>query len=381
MKIALALEQFDPRRGGLETWTSQFADRLLAAGHEVHIVACGRADPGEPRGIHFHPIERSASPWHRAAALERVLRTLSMDVIHDMGCGWHADLFHPHGGSTIAAREHNLMRIPRWRQFRLWQEKRYREQRQIEKRQHACTAALLIALSQRVRDHFRKIHLVAEERIRLIPNGVDPTRFSPDHRALWRDATRRSLLCSDADTLFLMVAHNLRLKNAETAIRAFARLAGEGAAVRLAVVGGKKPAPFVRLVEKLEMTERVSFVAPTEDVRPYYAAADVQLHPTWYDPCSLVGLEALASGLPLITSHYNGVSEMMTDGKQGVLLPHPADGAALLQAMRGLLEAGSRSVMGAAARELALCQTFDGQTQRFLTLYEEIRNRKSAQIQ
>jgi len=372
MKIALVLECFDPQRGGLEQWTWQFARCLLELGHEVHVVACDfpTSDLGLP--VVLHRVEKSKSPLQRAAAIEAVLLGLSFDVVHDMGCGWRADIFHPHGGSTRALHEHNLMRIPRWRQIRFWREKRYRELAEIERRQHACTGAVIVAVSRMVQDHFQTLHGVPFERMRLIPNGVDTERFAPDQCRSLRDAQRRKLGCRDDETLFLLVAHNLLLKNAEATIRAFARLTSGGAAARLVIVGGKRPKPFLKLTRKLGESERVTFQESVDDVRPYYAAADVHVHPTWYDPCSLVVLEALACGLPVITTRYNGVSEMMADGVEGYILANPADVPALAEKMNLLLQPELRLPMATAARKLATAHSFERQTREFLTLYREI---------
>lgn len=374
MKIALSLEHFDPRRGGLETWTWQFARRLADAGHEVHVVACGFSGPDTKTPLHFHQAAPSPSPLRRAEALERTLRALAPDVIHDMGAGWHADIFHPHGGSSAAFREHNLMRIPRWRQIRFWQEKRYREQRHLEKRQHACGEALVVAVSRLVEGHLMTFNHLPQDRIRLIYNGVDGEHFVPPNATV-RSAAREALGCPREDVLFLMVAHNLRLKNAETAIRALHRLVRDGKPARLAVVGGRKPGPFVGLAEKLGLSDRVVFLNPVEDIRPFYAAADALLHPTWYDPCSLVALEALACGLPLITTRYNGVSELITDGQEGSLLDHPADAETLAVLMDRLREPGLRGRQAAAARRLALTRSFDQQVGQFLELYHQIAQR------
>jgi UDP-glucose:(heptosyl)LPS alpha-1,3-glucosyltransferase len=376
VKIALSLEHFDPRRGGLETWTWQFAHRLAEAGHEVHVVACGFSGRDTAPPLHLHQAPPSPSPLRRAEALEQSLRSLAPDVIHDMGAGWHADIFHPHGGSSAAFREHNLMRIPRWRQFRLWQEKRYREQRRLEKCQHARAEALVVAVSRMVEGHLQKFNSLPPDRIRLIYNGVDGARFTPPEPEV-RAAARQALGCGTDEVLFLMVAHNLRLKNAETAIHALGRLVREGKPARLVVVGGRKPAPFQRLAEKLGLSERVTFHDPVEDIRPFYAAADALLHPTWYDPCSLVALEALACGLPLVTTRYNGVSELMTDGAEGFLLGHPADAESLATLMIRLLDPCLRACQAAAARQLALTHTFDHQVNRFLELYAEIRPHRS----
>ncbi|MCX6968781.1 MAG: glycosyltransferase family 4 protein [Verrucomicrobia bacterium] len=380
MKIGLVLEHFDPQRGGLENWTWQFAERLEELGHEVHVIACDFASSATGRVPVLHPVEYVTSPVLRAARFEQVLRSLRLDVIHDMGCGWYADLYHPHGGSTRAFREHNLMRIPRWRQIRFWRERRYREQAEIERRELADPAALVVAVSQMVLEHFHALHGIPRERLRLIHNGVDEERFSPQHCAAIREASRRMTGASGDETVFLLVAHNLRLKNAESAIRALAVLAAGGAPARLVIAGGKRPGPFVELARKLGISDRVTFLEALGDIRPCYAAADVCVHPTWYDPCSLVAIEALACGLPLITTRFNGVSELMTDGEEGFLLADPADVAALAEKMRVLLDPALRSKMGASARRLAGQHSLNHQTGRFLALYQEVVSRKNRAV-
>ncbi len=372
MKIGLVLEHFDPQRGGLENWTWQFAGRLAHLGHEVHVVACDFVAPAPLTQLVFHPVESTPSPLLRAERFEQALRPLRLDVIHDMGCGWHADIFHPHGGSGAAFREHNLMRIPRWRQIRFWRERRYREQEEIERRQLSRPGSLIVAVSQMVLEHFHALHGVPRKRLRLIHNGVEAGKFSPEHCAGIREASRRVPGASGDETVFLLVAHNLRLKNAESAIRALAVLAAGGALVRLVIAGGKRPGPYVELARKLGIPDRVTFLESVGDIRPCYAAADVCVHPTWYDPCSLVALEALACGLPLITTRYNGVAELMADGEEGFLLADPADVAALAEGMRRLLDPALRAKMGSAARLLAENHTLTGQTAQFLALYREV---------
>ena len=378
MKIGLVLERFDPQKGGLENWTWQFAHRLLAGGHEVHVLAFEFAESATRAGLHLHRPAMPESRLQRAAVLERELRLLDLDVVHDMGCGWQADLFHPHGGSTKALWEHNLLRIPRWRQIRFWREKRYRETAEIERRQLSCANSLIATVSRMVEDHFHTLHAVPRDRMRLVYNGVDTEHFSPEQCRPLRESARRALGCADGDTLFLLVAHNLLLKNADTTLRALARVVAGGAAARLAIVGGKKPKHFARLAQKLGIAGAVQFVAANADVRPFYAAADAYVHPTWYDPCSLVVLEAMACGLPVVTTRYNGVSEIMTEDLQGFILENPADGEALASKMTALLDPVLRRRMGGAGRELAERHTLSAQTDRFLELYREIAEAKRA---
>jgi UDP-glucose:(heptosyl)LPS alpha-1,3-glucosyltransferase len=374
MKIGLVLERFDPVRGGLEHWTWQFAHQLLSRGHEVHVVAFDFCAETEGYGVVEQRLEMPQSRLGRAALLAEKLPSMGFDIVHDMGVGWEADIIHPHGGSTRALWEHNLMRIPKWRQIRFWREKRYRELAELERRQLANSKAVIVAVSHMVVRHFETCHGLDPDRMRVIYNGVDTEVFTPVHREEYRKPTRRQLGITD-EIMFLMLAHNLLLKNAEAAIRATAKLIEGGAALRLVIAGGKRPDRFQKLSQRLGITRAVTFLEQVDPL-PYYAAAEAFVHPTWYDPCSLVTLEASSSGLPVITTRFNGASEFMTDGKEGFVLSDPADASALASRMQRLLEPQLRQRMAAAGRDLAMQHTFDKQTSEFLQLYEEILSEK-----
>lgn len=372
MKVCLVLENFDPGRGGMEQWTAQFARSLVAIGHEVHVAACHSTQVPDARGVIFHHVPFSRSPIRRAEAFEQFLQTKQFDIVHDMACGWRADIFHPHSGSTKAEHEHNLLRIPSWRRIRFWREKRYREREKIERRQHADPKATTLAVSHMVKRHLRQYHGLPEDRVRVIHNGVDTQKFSPEACAARRHGTRDHLGFMDVETVFLMVAHNLLLKNADTAIRAFAQLARSGQPVRLAIVGGKRPEPFAKLARKLGVADKVHFYPTVDDVIAFYSAADAFLLPTWYDPCSLVVLEAMACGLPGITTLNNGASEMIDTGTNGFVLAEPANAAQLAGVMSTLLDRDRRSMIGVKARKTMELQTLDRQTDQILALYSEI---------
>ncbi|HEY4282638.1 MAG TPA: glycosyltransferase family 4 protein, partial [Chthoniobacterales bacterium] len=360
MKIGLVLERFDPVRGGLEHWTWQFARQLVGRGHEVHVVAFDFYPAAGSDGIIAHRLDMPRSRLDRAAALADQLPGMQFDVVHDMGIGWAADIIHPHGGSTKALWEHNLLRIPKWRQIRFWREKRYRELEELERRQHANESATMVAVSRMVARHFENLHGLPPERIRVIYNGVDVNKFTPLGREKLRDPTRHQLGLKD-EVMFLMLAHNLLLKNAEGAIRAAAKLIKTGRSIHVVIAGGKRPERFMKLAQKLGIASAVTFL-DLVDPLPYYAAADVFVHPTWYDPCSLVTLEASGCGLPVITSRLNGMSELMTDGKDGFVLSDPADAATLAARMENLLDRAAREKMGNGARVLAGKHTFAQQT-------------------
>ena len=380
MRIGLVIESLDPRRGGAEQWTAQFADWLARAGHEVHVVAGDFSPHVANLGIVTHRLPAVRSRIEFAQAAERRLDQLSLDVTHDMGYGWHCDVFQPHGGSRAAATEQNLLLAPCWLRTIKRQAARclprHREFHRLAMAQYMADDRLFIALSRRVARDFERFHGVHRDQIRLVYNGVDIERFSPDHRRRYRAVVRAELGMADHETLLLIVAHNFRLKGVPTLLASVASLVRAGHPVRLAVVGGKRQPGVARLAARLGAAPATTFVGPVDDAVPYYAAADVYVQPTFYDPCSLVVLEALASGLPVVTSCFNGAGELLTPGVEGWLVTNPADPNELTESLWPLLDPAIRAPMSAAARRLALAHSFDRNCRELLSVYEEVAARR-----
>ncbi|MCL4190989.1 MAG: glycosyltransferase family 4 protein [Thermoguttaceae bacterium] len=176
--------------------------------------------------------------------------------------------------------------------------------------------------------------------------------------------------------LFLIVAHNYRLKGVPQLIAAIARLAAMGRPVQLVVVGGKHVAAGRALAIRHRAASAVTFTGPVADTAPYYAAADVYVQPTFYDPCSLVVLEALASGLPVVTSQFNGAAELLTEGVEGCILANPADVDELTTRLHAMLDATLRYRMGEAARGLALQHDFRQNCDQLEEIYRELAGRQ-----
>jgi len=376
MRIGLVIPHFDPRRGGAEQWTFQFARGLLARGHEVHVVAQRFAPGASSLPIVAHPLGKTHTRTGFATAAERHLRSLTLDVIHDMGAGWCCDVFESHDGSRFAQWERKLLLLPSWarpvkRLLIRWLP-RYRSFRKLCRRQFADPRRIVLALSRMVAQDYQRYHGVGPEQIRLVYNGVDTRRFSPAHRPAHRDAVRRQLEVRRDEVLFLFVGHDLHRKGLATALRATGRLVRQGAPVRLAVVGGRRAGRFARLAGRCGAAEAVRFLGSIPDPVPYYAAADVYVLPTFYDPCSLGVLEAAASGLPSVTTRCNGAGELLTDGVDGCLLDDPTDDVALADCLRALLDPALREPMGEAARQTARRHTLDGNCDEVLAIYREV---------
>ncbi len=376
MRIGLVLEQFDPARGGREQWTWSFTQRLLELGHEVHVVARNCSSKALRLPIVYHPIRCDASPIAFADEVKTVLEPLSLDIVHDMGMGWYCDVFHPHGGSMASCTERKLLFLPAWlRGLKGMANRilpRHRTFQTLMRRQYADHGQIVLALSRTSATDFRRFHGVATERIRIVYNGVDTERFSPQQCRSHRETMRYRLGLSPDTLMVLVVAHNFRLKGVATLLRAMRRLRTAGREVRLVIVGGKHIDSWRRYVARLGLSGQVTFAGRVDDPLPYYAAADCYVHPTYYDPCSLVVLEAAACGLPLITSRYNGASEMFSDGEDVLLVNDPADDAELASAMRILLDDSARQRLGKAARATILQHSFHRNVDQILNIYREI---------
>ena len=96
------------------------------------------------------------------------------------------------------------------------------------------------------------------------------------------------------------------------------------------------------------------------------------MQPTFYDPCSLVVLEALAAGLPVVTSRFNGVSELLTQGREGYVICDPGDHYELAEALLPMFNPARRVAMGQAARELAMHHPLERNCREILDVYQEI---------
>ncbi|MHB8897186.1 MAG: glycosyltransferase family 4 protein [Thermoguttaceae bacterium] len=362
MRIGLVVEHFQPHRGGLEQWAWQFTQAMIARGHEMHVLAQSFCDAAIGPALLCHRLPGNLSRNRYAAAAADCLAGLQLDVVHDTGAGWRCDVYQPHFGSraSLIRRSVDLLPGP-LRPFKRMAHRclpRYRQFAALEARQFVDDGRLFVALSRKVADAFVADHGVRPESIRIVPNGVDCDLYAPENRALHRSRVREELRLPPDTLLLLMVAHNFRLKGLAQAIRALAQVAPERPGVHLAVVGGGSPHRYRLLARWLRVEQRVTFLGPRPGSVPYLAAADVLIHPTYYDACSLVVLEALASGLPVISTRATGVDELMTDGVEGFLVADPAETSKMAASVRSLMDPSLRDQMGRAARKLALQHPF-----------------------
>jgi UDP-glucose:(heptosyl)LPS alpha-1,3-glucosyltransferase len=138
------------------------------------------------------------------------------------------------------------------------------------------------------------------------------------------------------------------------------------------IAGGKRLERWRNAASRLKIGSRVTFLGTVADMAPYFAAADAYIHPTYYDPCSLVLLEAAASGLPIVTTRrFNGAAELFRDGADIFTIDNPTAENALFERMEALFDERLRSALGRAARDTALLNTLEHNVAKIVQLYHK----------
>jgi UDP-glucose:(heptosyl)LPS alpha-1,3-glucosyltransferase len=165
--------------------------------------------------------------------------------------------------------------------------------------------------------------------VTVIPNAVDLARFNLPERRRRREPARKLLRVEDADFVLLLIGNDWKSKGLPSLLHAVAAL--RHLPLRVLVVGGDSTAPFLALIQQLQLSGSVHFHAASSDVMQFYAAADVYTGPSLHDSFALPPIEAMACGLPVITSIANGGSQIITEGVDGFVLGDPQDSAALSQ--------------------------------------------------
>lgn len=223
-------------------------------------------------------------------------------------------------------------------------------------------ARRIVAVSQKIADELTEIG-IAQQKIRVITNGVDTEQFQPG-------AADRRLLGLPENVMLALFAGDIRdyRKNLDTVLRALPLVPG----VHLAVAGRVGGSPFPELARKLGLSDRVTFLDFRADMADLMRASDVFMFPSRYEACSLVLLEALSSGLPIIAAKTVGGCEIMADDC-GLVLDDPNDAVAVADALRRLQNSPAvLDRMRQCARETALRNTWEIMSAQYLTLYEEL---------
>jgi UDP-glucose:(heptosyl)LPS alpha-1,3-glucosyltransferase len=318
------------RSGGAEAYLKRLADGIVKAGHEVQLVATN--DWPEEQWP-FGSIKRlgGATVIGFADELEQVRPQLQCDVLFSLERVWSCDVYRAGDGVHRAwlARRRKF-EVP-LKQFVRGASRKHRDLLQLEESLfEKRMAGRVIAASQMVVNEITDLYRYSADKIDVVRTGVplDRFRFDPE----LREKSRAELKLKQDQIALLFAGSGWERKGLLFAIEAMALC--KNRKMRLLVAGRGEAGPYKTTRLRFWREDPVQFLGEVADLVPLYAAADIFILPTIYDPFSNACLEALASGLPVITTRSNGFSEIIEDGVHGSIVDNPANLVGLRDAIR-----------------------------------------------
>jgi UDP-glucose:(heptosyl)LPS alpha-1,3-glucosyltransferase len=364
MKIALVCRPF-VFHGGVETATAGLMAEMVRRGYSIDLLTtAGQAPvpgvtvrhlpvlrrPRLGRLLSFALAARAAAPAGRYDVVQSHERGLRQDV-YRAGEGTHR--------GYLAAAGRGPSRASPYHRAVLWLEGGIFRLR---------TAREVVAISELGRREIQELYATPPAQVRCVYNGVDLSRFHPDTRGRLRGEVRHELgLPADA-WLVLFVGSGFERKGLGPLIEGMARL-GDRAA-RLLVAGKGRTDAYRQSSARLGMDSRITWLGPRADVERLYAAADLVALPARYEPFGNVHLEALASGVPVLSSAHAGGAELIRQGANGWV----AAGVSAQAIAEGLeaLRAADPVRLGEAARAAAEPFTYAAQVDAFAAVYRSL---------
>ena len=351
MKIGLVRRGYS-RTGGAETYLRRFAETAVAAGHEVILFAEQWPRDAWPWA---HVQVHSRSPREFAIALHALRPRERCDFLFSLERIFSCDAYRAGDGVHAAWLARRTEFEPFWKPWLRRFSGKHRQTLAIERHlfsEHG--AAFVIANSRMVKDDIEHHFAYPADHIAVVYNGAPAFAPPPDARVV----TRRDLGLRDDQIALLFVGSGWERKGLRFAIEAVNALPHSA---RLFVVGRGSAGGLPR-------SRRTRFLGPMADVSRFLAAADVFILPTLYEPFSNACLEALAAGLPVVTTRHNGFAEIIAPDEEGEVIDDPRNTAALVTAIERWRDPARRAATRPRLQTLASKFTLEENARQTLAL-------------
>jgi len=357
MRLAVICRPFS-FHGGVETSTAGLVNALIARGsYDVDLVTTAGQFPVPGVGVRRLAVPGQPSALRQlcfALAARRAVRAGGYDLVQSHERCLTQDIYRAGEGchrAYLDAMGRGGLQVNPQHRILLWLERRIFT---------LASARHIVAISARGKAEIERLYGTPAEKVTTVYNGVDLVRFHPDNRARWRGASREALGIPRESWLIAFVGSGFERKGLGPLMEATAALRDRD--TRLLVAGKGRSEIYRRLASRLGLEGAMTWVAPRPDVERIYAAADVVALPARYEPFGNVHLEALASGIPVLTSFMTGGAEVVRDGVSGAVTAslEPAGIARGLRAIRDMDAAKAAQEARAAAEPYTYTAQVEG---------------------
>jgi len=370
MKIAILRERYECF-GGAEVYSQGLIEHLARAGHSVHIYAI-RWEVPPVEGVYFHRVPAVRfDPFLRdmtfALSSYFILKKEKFDIIQTHGKTLYQDIYWAVDGchiewlrqrwkrTNLKGKIHIVLTPYNWLILLLeriiFKKHRFRK---------------VIAISELVKRNIIQNYRINEEDIEVIYNGVDLERFHPKNKGLYRKEIRSRYGISEDEFVVLFVGSGFERKGVRFLLKAI-EIVPKPLTLMIAGKGSKEE------FEGLVKNQRVIFCGPQKEIYRYYASADVFVLPAIYEPFGYVHLEALASGLPVITTKLSGGAELIKDGLNGFVIKEPEDVEEIAKKIIYLMDKYENQRMGLNARKTAENFSVEDYIERMVRFYYSLK--------
>lgn len=317
MKIAIIRSEISYTKGGAERYAANLCRELCNQGHQVWVLAEIFAKDIHPDLVHIPITVNRISSSQRTNSFNKnaqnALQNLKVDAVIALSRSYPSDAFRV---SDPLHRFWMTIRYPsKIHRFIQSLNPRHRAILKMERSiLDPRNTRMIITNSQLSKTLIAQHYHYPAERIHVIYNGVDHSQF-----------TANTSLRSNTEINLLFVGQDFKRKGLAPVIDALAMVRNAGHQCTLRVIGRDNPAPYQAQAAKLGLAEHITFEGPTRAIQDAYRAADLFIFPSLYDPFANVVLEALACGLPVVTTTTNGSSEIICEGKTGYVIEYNPD--------------------------------------------------------
>ena len=331
MRLGFFLFNYFPY-GGLQRDFLRIAEICHARGHEIHVF-CLKWQGDRPSWINLHIVATNAWQNHTQAlqfanAIAELLKLHAIDRSIGFNKLPHLDFYY----AADVCYQARIKELKPWYYPLL---PRYRVWRELEASVFSVTAAteiLLIAPTQQA--IYTKFYHTPKTRFHLLPPGISRDRIAPANAPEIRHKLRQQFQIDDNQKVLLLIASAFKTKGLDRALQALAQVKHDSV---LWVIGADAAQPYHNLIRRLDLTAKVKFFGPQQEILPYLLAADVLIHPAYHENTGTVLLEALTAGLPVLTTANCGYAPYITQAQAGIVIDHPFRQQALNESLNALL--------------------------------------------